>query len=66
VWRGSGNIVPPKADIDHLIDLQLGGMDDISNMGPLNYSVNRSLGPQIANQLKGIPIGTCVYGVGIR
>lgn len=48
-------------DIDHVIDLQLGGIDDISNMSPLDRSVNRSLGVQIKNAIKDYPIGT-VFG----
>ena len=35
-------------DVDHTIDLQLGGTDDILNMNPLDKSVNRSLGRQIS------------------
>jgi RHS repeat-associated protein len=45
-------------DIDHIIDLQLGGADAVSNMNPLFRSVNRSLGPQIAARIKGLPLGT--------
>ena len=48
-------------DIDHVIDLQLGGIDDISNMSALDRSVNRSLGVQIKNAIKDYPIGT-VFG----
>lgn len=45
-------------DIDHIIDLQLGGIDDILNMKPLDKSVNRSLGIQIKNAIKDYPFGT--------
>ena len=44
-------------DVDHIIDLQLGGRDIISNMNPLNRSVNRSLGSQIAYVIKGLNEG---------
>ncbi len=52
------NSIPEKHDIDHTIDLQLGGIDDVTNMNPLDLSVNRSLGSQIYNQIKNYPIGT--------
>jgi len=48
-------------DVDHTIDLQLGGVDDILNMNPLDASVNRSLGAQIMNYIKDYPIGT-IFG----
>ena len=53
--------VPNNHDVDHTIDLQLGGADDILNMNPLDMSVNRSLGVQIQNAIKPYPIGT-VFG----
>jgi filamentous hemagglutinin len=64
-YRSAGNSVPPGADVDHVIDLQLGGLDDVVNMSPLNASVNRSLGAQIACQLSGMPAGTVVRSVSI-
>lgn len=45
-------------DVDHTIDLQLGGADDILNMNPLDRSVNRSLGSQISYLLKNLDEGT--------
>ena len=54
---GKGSI-PKGHDIDHVIDLQLGGFDDISNLKPLDRSVNRSLGKQIQNAIKQYPDGT--------
>ncbi len=33
----------------------IGGFDDVSNMKPLDLSVNRSLGVQIQNAIKGYP-----------
>ncbi|MBC8060374.1 MAG: hypothetical protein H7Y18_06885 [Clostridiaceae bacterium] len=50
--------VPSGKDIDHTLDLQLGGADDILNMNPLDLSVNRSLGVQIKNAIQNYPIGT--------
>lgn len=50
--------VPSGNDVDHTIDLQLGGADDILNMNPLDASVNRSLGKQIQNKIKNYPNGT--------
>lgn len=45
-------------DVDHVIELQLGGADDILNMNPLDRSVNRSIGSQIRHQIKDYPYGT--------
>ena len=53
--------VPSGYDVDHTIDLQLGGADDILNMNPLDMSVNRSLGVQIKNAIKDYPDET-VFG----
>ena len=53
--------VPKGSDVDHVIDLQLGGANDISNMNPLDSSVNRSLGAQIMHAIKDYPVGT-VFG----
>lgn len=53
----------PRYDIDHLIDLQLGGSHTLRNFWPLDSSVNRSLGSQIQNQIQGVPPGTKVNRV---
>ena len=53
--------VPSGYDVDHTIDGQLGGADDILNMNPLDMSVNRSLGVQIKNAIKDYPDET-VFG----
>ena len=50
--------VKSTQDVDHIIDLQLGGKDIISNMSPLDKSVNRSLGSQIAYVIKELNVGT--------
>lgn len=60
----SGN-VPKGSDVDHVIDLQLGGADTEANLAPLDSSVNRSLGSQIGWQLRGVRAGTCVISVEI-
>ena len=54
------NSIPANHDIDHIIDRQLGGTDNISNLAPLDRSVNRSLGAQIKNQIKGYEEGTVI------
>jgi Pretoxin HINT domain len=54
VWRANGRDTVPGSDIDHQIDLQLGGADHVDNMLPLDSSVNRSLGAQISAQLKSL------------
>ncbi|MEY4502318.1 MAG: hypothetical protein RIS52_2208, partial [Pseudomonadota bacterium] len=56
-YRSSGGTIPAGSDVDHIVDLQLGGSDTVRNMLPLNSSVNRSLGPQIYNQIKNLPPG---------
>ncbi|MHB1596299.1 MAG: RHS repeat protein [Streptosporangiaceae bacterium] len=63
MFRSAGGDIPSGMDVDHMIDLQLGGANDLSNLSPLDLSVNRSLGAQIGAQLRGVPVGTCVIGV---
>ena len=46
-----------NADIDHMIDLQLGGANARSNVKSLDSSVNRSYGKQLDNILKNIMKG---------
>jgi filamentous hemagglutinin len=65
-YRAAGNQVPTGSDVDHTIDLQLGGTDTIENMHPLNSSVNRSLGAQIRRQTKDLPQGTTINRVTMR
>ncbi|MCG8509374.1 MAG: hypothetical protein MI741_09110, partial [Rhodospirillales bacterium] len=52
-------------DADHLIDLQLGGLDDMSNLWSLDRSVNRSIGAQIQQLIKEWDHGTIVNRVTI-
>ena len=58
-------VVPRGSDVDHVTDLQLGGADDILNMNPLEMSVNRSLGAQIGNQIRGLEPGTRICSASI-
>ena len=64
-YRKAGNDVPSGKDVDHTQDLQLGGADDLSNMAPLDSSVNRSLGAQVQQQIKDLPAGSKVCDVDI-
>jgi uncharacterized protein RhaS with RHS repeats len=57
------NEVAKGSDVDHRIDLQLGGKDATSNMAPLDSSVNRSFGAQVQQQIKNLPQGTKVCSV---
>ncbi len=62
-YRVACSDVPAGCDVDHILDLQLGGEDVLGNMNPLDLSVNRSLGSQIYHQTKDMPLGTRVIGV---
>ena len=53
--------IPMGYDVDHIIDLQLGGTNDIMNLQLLDSSVNRSLGVQIAKAISQYDVGT-VFG----
>lgn len=64
-YSRAGKTVPGGHDVDHTIDLQLGGIDDPSNMRPLDRAVNRSLGKQIGSQLRGLDYGTLIPSVAI-
>ncbi|MBE4582508.1 hypothetical protein BOO34_14575 [Vibrio navarrensis] len=65
-YKRAGNSVPSGNDVDHVHDLQLGGSDTLSNMSPLDSSVNRSLGSQIHHQIKNLPLGTVIDKVNIN
>ena len=52
------NSVLPTEDVDHIIDLQLGGNNSLSNLQALDRSVNRSLGAQISRAIRGYDQGT--------
>ena len=64
-YKSAGNTVPSGHDVDHVVDLQLNGADEVFNMSPLDLSVNRSLGPQIQHQIKNLSEGTKVNKVNI-
>jgi RHS repeat-associated protein len=64
-YKKAGGEVQKGQDVDHVKDLQLGGADDVSNMRPLDSSVNRSLGPQIQNRTKDLPAGARIDRVTI-
>ena len=65
-YKRAGNTVSSGNDVDHVVDLQLGGTDSVSNMLPLDSSVNRSLGSQIHHQIKKLPAGTVIDKVNIE
>lgn len=52
-----------ETDVDHITDLQLGGLDTSSNLWGLNKSVNRSLGSQVSQRIRNLPAGTPVNHV---
>lgn len=55
--------VPHGYDVDHIIDLQLGGKDNVTNMRPMDRSVNRSMGAQISYLIRELPEGTRIGNV---
>ena len=59
-YKAAGKAVAPGKDVDHKIDLQLGGQDVLRNLWELDLSVNRSLGSQIAHQIKNLEPGTVI------
>lgn len=65
MFARAGNDVPEGSDIDHMVDLQLGGSDTLDNLWPLDSSVNRSLGAQIRYQIEVLPGGTRINRVTI-
>ena len=61
--ENNAEFIPDGYDIDHVIDLQLGGIDHVSNLRPLDASVNRSMGAQIHYLIKDLPPGTKIGNV---
>jgi hypothetical protein len=55
--------VPPGFHVDHLRDLQAGGLDAVENMGLLDGSVNTSFGSQLNKGMNQLPPGTVFGGV---
>ena len=64
-YRNAGKLVPEDNDVDHRVDLQLGGSHTLSNLWTLDSSVNRSLGAQIQQRIKNLPIGTHINNITI-
>jgi hypothetical protein len=67
VWERAGRSAGDDVDVDHIIDLQLGGTDELGNMRLLNSSVNRSLGSQVSRRIKslGLEPGTVIRRITI-
>ncbi len=59
------NRMKKEIDIDHIHELQLGGMDVLSNLRIRERAVNRSIGSQIQGQIKKLQEGTKIDSVGI-
>ena len=52
IWRGAGREFESGKDVDHILDLRLGGRNVLDNMQLLDRSVNRSFGAQIGNAIR--------------
>jgi len=52
-------------DVDHIKDLQLGGLDDASNLWLLDSEVNQGIGRQIWQQIKNLADGTIISDINI-
>lgn len=50
-------------DADHLHELQLGGLDQLSSLSLLDKQVNRSIGAQVQQQIKDLSVGTKITSV---
>jgi hypothetical protein len=50
-WDKEGNIVDDGYDVDHKVELQLGGMDDLPNLWMLEAGTNRSSGSKINDEI---------------
>ena len=66
MYRNAGFDIPDGKDIDHIKDLQFGGLDEVGNMWPLDKSVNRSLGSQIYHQTKNLPDNSIISNIVIE
>lgn len=53
----TGGRVRSNENVDHTIELQLGGKDDVTNMKPLDKTVNSSFGTQIEKQIRDLNYG---------
>jgi hypothetical protein len=61
----NGGVINYSQDLDHTMDLQLGGSNELINLSGLDRSVNRSFGPQIYNQIRDLPDNTRINQVAI-
>jgi hypothetical protein len=59
-YVSAGSEVNASQDVDHIVDLQLGGHDTLVNLTARDRSVNRSLGSQIYHATKDLPDGAIV------
>jgi hypothetical protein len=59
----AGNVAQPGQQLDHTIDLQLGGTNASSNLKFIDGSVNASFGSQVNHQIKNLPDATRVNKV---
>lgn len=66
IFRKAWNSIPKWSDVDHTVDLQLGWSKLLNNLSPLDSSVNRSLGAQIYQKIKNLPVGTKIWNITIR
>ena len=57
IWRRAGRDFESGKDVDHILDLRLGGENVLENMQLLDRSVNRSFGAQIGNAIRHGKIG---------
>lgn len=64
-FKKAGGKVGEDEDVDHVRDLQLGGLDEVGNMTGLDKSVNRSVGSQIQHKIKPLAEGTKIDKVTI-
>lgn len=64
-YKRAGGTLNPGEDLDHVIDRELGGSDDLSNLRPLDTHVNRSLDKQVAAQIRHLDEGALILGAAI-
>lgn len=51
-WNPKGESITDGYDVDHKVELQLGGMDDVANLWMLEAKVNRSSGSKLNANIK--------------
>jgi hypothetical protein len=62
-FKKAGGQVNDKEQVDHIVDLQLGGKNRMENLWSLDASVNMSFGAQINQQIRKLQDGTVVNRV---